>query len=268
MIELAESEFIEISNYIRKHYGVNLEKKRALVEGRLGYYVTSKGFSNYRDYFNYAISEPSRQELANMINRLTTNHTFFMREEDHFIFYKETVLPWIEHTLGTKDLRVWSAGCSTGQEAYTLSMCNLDYIGKNVSGWDATLLASDISYSALESAKKGVYTLEDISEVPNEWIDEYFEQIDHDKFRITRKLRTSVAFKNINLLDQFTFKKNFQTIFCRNVMIYFDIPTKTKLVNKFYEFLQPGGYLFLGHSESLSTLDHEFKYIRPSVYRK
>lgn len=268
MIELSENEFLEISNYIKTHYGVNLQKKKALIEGRLGFYISTKGYNNYSDYFQFAINEPSKQELTNMINRLTTNHTFFMREEDHFIFYKEKVLPWIQNELRTKDVRVWSAGCSTGQEPYTIAMTNLDYTSAHPGEWDTTVLASDISNQALTTAKTGVYTVDDISEIPDAWIKKYFEQIDPNHFRITRQLRTSVAFRSINLLDQFNFKKNFHSIFCRNVMIYFDVPTKTELIKKFHQAMEPGGYLFLGHSESLSTLEHDFTYVRPSVYIK
>lgn len=268
MIELADSEFHEISTYIRNHYGVNLEKKRVLIEGRLGFYISTKGFKNYKEYFQFVLNEPSKQELANMINRLTTNHTFFMREEDHFVFYINTVLPWIENDLKTKDLRVWSAGCSTGQEPYTIAMSNLDYVRNKTGSWDVTVLASDISNRALTTAKSGIYNTEDISEVPNEWIDNYFNKVDDEQFQISKELRTAVAFRNINLLNEFNFKKSFHTIFCRNVMIYFDIPTKARLIKKFHRVMEPGAYLFLGHSESLSTLDHEFTYVKPSVYRK
>lgn len=268
MIELTDKEFIQISDYIKSNFGVNLEKKRALIEGRLGFYVSNKGFKNYSEYFEYAVKDPTKQELTNMINRLTTNHTFFMREEDHFEFYRENVLPWIEKDLKTKDLRVWSAGCSTGQEPYTIAMTNLDYIGHGSDGWDVSVLASDISNKALTAAKTGIYSLNDIIDVPDTWLKKYFEQIDSEYVRVTRQLRTTVAFKSINLLDEFNFKKHFHAIFCRNVMIYFDIPTKTDLIKKFHRALEPGGYLFLGHSESLSTLAHDFTYIRPSVYRK
>lgn len=268
MIELSDREFQEISDYIKAHYGVNLQKKRALIEGRLGFYISTKGYNSYSEYFQHAISEPSKQELTNMINRLTTNHTFFMREEDHFTYYRENVLPWIENSLKTKDIRVWSAGCSSGQEPYTIAMTNMDYAKDKIGDWDLTVLASDISNRALTTAKTGIYGVEDISEVPDEWIQRYFEKVDDSRFRITRELRTSVAFRNINLLNSFNFKKPFHSIFCRNVMIYFDTPTKMDLIKKFHRIMEPGGYLFLGHSESLSTLEHEFTYIRPSVYRK
>ena len=268
MIEMTDKEFHEISDYIKAHYGVNLEKKRALIEGRLGFYISTKGFNSYNDYFQYALAEPSKQELANMINRLTTNHTFFMREEDHFVFYKESVLPWIENEIKTKDLRVWSAGCSTGQEPYTIAMTNLDYIEDRSSGWDPTVLATDISNQALTTAKTGIYTKSDIIEIPKSWITKYFEKLDGIHYRITKQLRTTAAFRNINLLDNFNFNKPFHSIFCRNVMIYFDSPTKTELIKKFHRIMEPGGYLFLGHSESLSTLDHDFEYVRPSIYRK
>jgi len=267
MIELTDNEFLRISEYIKEQYGVNLTKKRSLVEGRLGFYITTKGFHNYEDYFNYVINEPSKQELSNMINRLTTNHTYFMREEEHFEYYKEHVLPWVVEDLDTKDIRVWSAGCSSGQEAYTIAMTNIDYAGGFNMDWDVTVLASDISNRALATAKAGIYTMEDTSELPENWRKKYFEPFDENNIKVNSKLRKSVAFRNINLLDEFQFKKPLHAIFCRNVMIYFDVPTKVELIKKFHSVLEPDGYLFLGHSESLSTMPHDFRYIRPFVYR-
>lgn len=268
MLYLTDDEFITIMNHVKKNFGVNLTKKRTLIEGRLSNHVLSKGFDNYSDYFKHAISDKTGGEMSVLINKLTTNHTYFCREKTHFDFYKETVLPWIDKTLKTKDLRVWSAGCSSGQEPYTLSMITMDYLSTNTKDWDSTILASDISNKVLLSAKEGVYTEEQILDLPENWKRRYFLSKGEGRYSVTDALRSNVVFRNFNLLSHFQFKKPFQTIFCRNVMIYFEAPLKEQIVNKFYDAMLPGGYLFIGLSESLSGLTHKFKIVKPSIYRK
>ncbi|MDR3072007.1 MAG: protein-glutamate O-methyltransferase CheR [Clostridiales Family XIII bacterium] len=268
MITLSDEEFDEISNFIYTHYGVNLKKKRSLIEARLGFHIFASGYKSYKEYLNAVRSNPSKRAHEELVSRLTTNHTFFMREKDHFTFYTETVLPWIENVLQERDLRVWSAGCASGEEPYTLSLCTFAYLGTKVQNWDTTILASDISARALTIAKEGVYPTANLSALPESWIKKYFQPISDGKYKVSNVLRKSVAFRKINLMDPFVFKRPLQTIFCKNVMIYFDDAIRTELLRKFYEVLRPGGYLFVGHSESLSTLKHDFEYIAPSIYRK
>lgn len=268
MIYLKDDEFNEITSYIKSNFGVNLTNKRPLIEGRLSNYISDLGYDNYHDYFNYAKKDMVNDEMTMLINKLTTNHTYFFRENDHFEFYKNTILPWVDKNLKTKDLRVWSAGCSSGQEPYTLSMITLEYLGAGASDWDHTILASDISNKVLTIAKNGIYSRDELSDVPHSWIKKYFAAHDEEKFIVSESLRKSVAYRNFNLLSPFEFKKPFHAIFCRNVMIYFDMPTKNQIINKFYDVLQPGGYFMIGHSESLSSCDHRFKYIKPSIYQK
>ena len=207
---------------MKTNYGVNLIKKRTLIEGRLSNYVIGLGFNNYMDYYRYAINGDSEDEMATLINKLTTNHTYFLRENDHFEFYRDTVLPWVDKTLKSRDLRVWSAGCSSGQEPYTLSMITLNYLGAEAPNWDSTILASDISGRALLAAKEGIYSRENLSDVPRDWLRKYFIALDKDRYSVSETLKKNVAFRTFNLLSPFPFKKPFQAIFCRNVMIYFD----------------------------------------------
>lgn len=268
MIYLQDQEFKLITTYIKINYGVDLTKKRPLIEGRLSNHLIHLGFTNYMDYFAYAKKDASGEEMSVMINKLTTNHTYFLRENEHFAFYQQTILPWIEDELGEKDLRIWSAGCSSGQEPYTLVMTTLNYLGSKAESWDCSILASDISQKVLQTAREGSYAQSEMDQIPRSWLKRYFRPLGPQRFIVSDELRKNVSFRHFNLLSPFHFKKPFQTIFCRNVMIYFDLPTKNEVIRKFYDALLPGGYLLIGHSESLSGCDHQFHYIQPSIYRK
>ena len=268
MLSITDLEFTLITDFIKSKYGVDLHKKRSLIESRLGVYITALGFNNYKDYFAFAQKDPSGDEMVTLLNKLTTNYTYFMREKEHFDFYSQTILPWIDKDLGVKDLRLWCAGCSTGQEVYTLALLTLEYLGKRAITWEHTILATDISNKALDKARLGQYPSDDLSELPPLWRKKYFIAIDGNKYSVNNDLKKSVVFRRLNLLDPLSFRQPLQAIFCRNVMIYFDADTKTKLINKYYNVLLPGGYLVIGHSESISSLTHKFQYIRPSVYRK
>jgi len=268
MIKIKDDEFQAITSYIQMNYGVDLRKKRHLIEGRLGNHIFQLNYENYMDYFEYAKADKKNNEMIVLINKLTTNHTYFLRENDHFEYYKKVVLPWVDNTLRSSDLRVWSAGCSSGQEPYTLAMITRDYLSHKNKSWDSTILASDISDKVLGTAKAGIYSNEELLKIPDEWKKKYFLHHDDENWIISDILRKGVAYRNFNLLSKFQFKKLFHSIFCRNVMIYFDLPTKNDIVQKFYDALMPGGYFFIGQSESLSSCDHPFKYVKPSVYQK
>ncbi|MDR3296133.1 MAG: protein-glutamate O-methyltransferase CheR [Clostridiales Family XIII bacterium] len=268
MLKINDKEFERLVSFIHDNYGVDLHKKRALIEGRLGNYIPSLGFNTYAEYLDFALNDKTGDEQVTLLNRLTTNHTYFMREREHFDFYKDVILPWIDKQLHTKDLRVWCAGCSTGQEPYTLALLTLEYLGAGAAGWDRTILSTDLSDRALAVAKKGLYPKSDFSEMPPEWVKKYFVSYDANQYSVNDQLKKSLAFRRLNLLDKFSFRQPLQTIFCRNVMIYFDGPTKNTLINKYYDALMPGGYLLIGHSESLSSCTHKFRYVMPSVYQK
>ena len=271
MLRLSDQELADISGYIKENYGVNLTAKSTLIEGRLGCYVRGKGFETYSDYFEFAKNDHTGEEMSNLINRLTTNHTFFMRENDHFEYMIDKVMPWIETLSDSNDLRIWSAGCSSGEEPYGLSIYLLEYAAKrtaNKGRLDTTILASDISEKALAIAQEGIYSGENLSALPAEWLRKYFIDLGDDSYKVTPELRKNVAYKKNNLLESIPARKPFHTIFCRNVMIYFETETRRALINNFYDMIEPGGYLFIGHSESLTNFKHSFKYIQPSIYRK
>ena len=269
MITLLEKEFQLISNYIKVNYGINLAEKANLIEGRLQIVLFENGFSSFGEYFHYVITDPTGEAVTKLVNKITTNYTFFLRENDHFNFFRDKVLPCLKSVQQkTKDLKIWSAGCSTGDEPYTIAMIMADFLGAEKDFWNTKILATDISHTALETAINGIYTSEHIQNIPPNWRMNYFKKIDSD-YAIVDRIKNEVIFRHFNLMNEvFPFKSRFHVIYCRNVMIYFDEKTKIDLINKFYEFTEPGGYLFIGHSESLGQAGTKYKYIMPAVYRK
>jgi chemotaxis protein methyltransferase CheR len=265
-----KSDFPLFEEYVRTFYGINLKGKESLMRARLGVMCQTRGFDSLHDYFSYALSSPESGETERIIDRLTTNHTYFMRESEHFRFLMDTALPWmVGEAEKRRDLRVWCAGCSSGEEAYTLAICLMEFLkAAGLSDWDAVVLASDLSRKALREASRGVYPGDEMVELPHLWIANYFKRLGDGEYQVTDALRKNVAFKQMNLIDPFDFKASFHSIFCRNVMIYFANNTKVDVLKKFYSVLKPGGYLFIGHSESLVQLNDDFIYVQPSVYRK
>lgn len=270
---LSDSEFQSIRSFVYDKFGINLtEEKRGLVLSRLQKVLRQRGFSDFSSYFDFVKSDKSGQAVSEMINRISTNHTFFFREQEHFDFFKQTFLPDISRELEAKrscDLRIWSAGCSSGEEPYTLIILLLEFFGMRYSNWQAGVLATDISANVLEHAQRGIYTGDRLTKTPPEFVRKYFDQISPEQWQVKEKLRREVTFRRFNLMsERFPFKRPFHCIFCRNVMIYFDNETRKKLVKKYYDMLEPGGYLFIGHSESLGRDNGLFQYVMPALYRK
>lgn len=270
MITITNNEFHKIAAYIKINYGINLkEEKQMLVTGRLQNVLIENGISNFTDYYHYIQSDKTGNAVKTMVEKITTNHTFFMRESEHFFYFKDNVLPYLTSSVRDKDLRIWSAGCSSGEEPYTLAMLIDEYFGKEKMLWDSQILATDISSKVLNKARQGIYTNDTLENLPSLWKLNYFQKIDNSKSELLNKIKREVIFREFNLMDEtFPFKKKFHVIFCRNVMIYFDEQTKINLVNKFYDNMEYGGYLFIGHSESLNRNETKFRYLKPAVYRK
>ncbi len=269
-MDMTDKEFKQIAEYIKINYGIKLgEEKKPLLLGRLQNILTKHNFSNFSEFYKYIIEDKTGTAAANLANVITTNHTYFMREATHFNYFKDRVLPYLCNTVKNRDLRIWSAGCSSGQEPYTLAMIIDEFFGKEKEFWDTKILATDLSSKVLETAQSGIYRNEDMVELPYAWRQGYFRRIDGEYSVINEKIRNEVIFRKFNLItDKFPFKRKFHVIFCRNVMIYFDAHTRNELVRKFYDSTENGGYLFIGHSESLDRAKVSYKYIMPSVYRK
>ena len=267
MIKLTDSEFNFIVNFMKSNYGINLINKRQLIESRMSSTLAEKNLNNFNEYFDI-VKKRDDQEISLLINKLTTNHTYFMREAQHYDFMVQNFLPMQEKIKSGGDIRIWSAGCSSGEEAFTTVMVMKDYFGANASRWDTTILATDISQNVMGLAQTKIYEEDSLKDVPPEWKQKYFKRRPDGFYDLSPAVRKEVVFRPFNLMEKFQYKKPYDLIFCRNVMIYFDQETKNKLIDKFYDALVPGGYLFIGHSESVQRDKTDFKYVQPSIYQK
>ncbi len=272
-MNLTDAEFNEIREIIYTRFGISLgEHKRSLVIGRLRKLALQKGFNSFAELVSFVKTDPSGSSLQEMIDRMSTNHTFFFREKQHFQLLSEKILPEIVERLQksrSHDLRIWCAAASTGEEPYSIIMTLMNYFGKDYQNWQAGLLATDISSRVIEKAVSGVYSDEQIQNIPESMRKLYLQRLDQENWIFTREVRKEITFRRFNLMNQvFPFRKPFHIIFCRNVMIYFDVPTRNKLIEKMYQVTAPGGYLFIGHSESIRTPECPYDYIQPAVFRK
>lgn len=266
---LTDSEFNRIVYYVKSHCGIDLSQKRVLITGRMENYLLRNGYNSYDEYMAKVEKEPNGAEAKNLINVLTTNHTYFMRESVHFDYMRKIILPQLKvREAAGKDLRIWSAASSTGEEPYTLAMLLMDYFGIEHSMWDTKVLATDISTKVLEHASRGVYLKEQIEPLPDKWKQRYFRQFSGDEYKVKEELKREVIFRQFNLMNPFPFRRKFHVVFLRNVMIYFEDDTKYRLLDKIYDFMEPGGYLFIGTTESLDKTKTRFQYVEPSIYRK
>ncbi|KAA9003968.1 protein-glutamate O-methyltransferase CheR [Paenibacillus spiritus] len=269
MTPMSDREFRMLSDFIRKRSGIELKpEKRAMLAGRLQQRLSARGLDRYVDYY-HIVSSGDEAEISRMLDCVTTNYTYFMREKEHFSFFRETVLPEAIARARDRDLRVWSAACATGEEPYTLAMLIDEHFAGMKKGWDTRLLATDISRQALAAAQTGMYGEERIEELPERWKKRYFQPAGAGQYRLNDRLRAEVVFRQLNLTaGEFPFKRRFHAIFCRNVMIYFDARVRRALIGRLADWLEPGGYLFVGHSESLVEGHPGLRYVKPSVYRK
>jgi len=269
MKELTTAEFEKIRQYIKSRFGISLsDEKKTLVHSRLRSTLQELEMASFSDYFEYLQKDKSGEALTRFVNKITTNHTFFMREKDHFDYFRDEVLPFIqEQYFSKKDTRVWCAASSSGEEAVTLQIIMQEFF-KNSPGWDTQMLASDISANVLDKAVAGKYDAEAMVNLPTSWKDEYFRKVDNQFYQVKDTVLKKIMYRRINLMDSFPFRGKFQVIFCRNVMIYFDAETRSKVVRRFFDIVEPGGYLFIGHSETASNTGSGFQYIKPAVYRK
>lgn len=266
---ISDSEFRRVVTYVKRVSGIDLSEKRVLINGRLKNYLLKNGYSGYDEYMERVERDPTGKEARNLINALTTNHTYFMREFEHMEFLKQEILPKLKvKEAARRDLRIWSGASSTGEEPYTIAMILKDFFAMEQPKWDTRVLATDISTRVLEHASKGRYLQEQIEPLPGNWRKKYFKKVGEMEYQATQELRNEVIFRQFNLMNPFPFRRPFHVVFLRNVMIYFDDDTKRQLLRKIYDFLEPGGYLFVGTTEAVDRKGTDFKYVQPSIYQK
>lgn len=266
--DLSTEQFQTISELVYEKAGIHLKSgKEALVRARLMKRLRALGLQTISDYMTLIRSESGDKEIGFMIDVMTTNKTSFFRESAHFDFLRETVLPEIQDQ---NRLRFWSAACSSGEEPYTLAIVLRESL-PDIRRRDALILATDISRRMLNIAGRGSYTFDKVKDIRGEYLRKYFVRSKtpgEDVYRVKPEVRALARFAYLNLMQRWPMKGSFQVIFCRNVMIYFDRSTQQELVNRFWDLLAHGGYLFVGHSEGLSAIHHQFRYVRPAVYQK
>lgn len=270
---VTSEEFERVRKLVYAKFGISLsDQKRALVAGRLQGALHQHGFKSVTEYLDWIEKGGSVEGLSDLVNRISTNHTHFYREKAHFDFFISDVLPWALDSLrkqGQNDLRLWCAASSSGEEPYSLQMQIMESMGGDYKNWSAGMLATDISERALNIAETGIYGPDRVGEIPPAWLAKWFRKLPDGNYQVGDALRKEITYRRFNLMNEvFPFKKPFHTVFCRNVMIYFDTETRERLVKKIFDKLVPGGYLFIGHSESLGSIQTELKYVKPAVYRK
>ena len=269
MLTLSQQDFTRLVQFVKKNYGIDLSKKMQLIMGRLSNTIITMGYSSFTEYIDHVTSSKNPADLEVMLNKLTTNYTYFMREEAHYNFFRDTILPYLLSTKKNKVLSIWSAGCSSGEEPYTISMLLKESLGAQAALWDTRVLATDISQNALNAAKQAVYDEESLKNLSPSWKSKYFvKTAEPGIYSVSPAIKSNVIFQTFNLMDPIRFRLKFDVIFCRNVMIYFDQNTKDGLIQRFYDAAAPGGYLLIGHSETINKEKTPFKYIMPATYRK
>jgi chemotaxis protein methyltransferase CheR len=269
--DLRPIDFDRISKLVYEHCGINLhDGKKELVKARLGKRLREGDFSSFAEYYQFVTTDEGTDELIAMIDSISTNLTYFFREESHFAKLREVLTDHSAMRVGERPslFTIWSAGCSTGEEPYSLAMTFKECLNGSAR---LQVVATDISTRVLKKAGSGIYTKESLKNIPPLLLKKYF-QVGFGRwigtYRVKKDLRDTVEFRRFNLIEQPPAEFIFDVIFCRNVMIYFDKLTQGTLVSRFYNCLKKGGYFFIGHSESLTGLNHAFKYVEPSVYRK
>lgn len=267
---MTDRELKEFSAFIYSELGIKItQSKKTMLQARLQRRLRTLNMRTYSQYLEYLQSLSGLEvELPEMVDAVTTNTTNFFREPQHFEYLFRTVLPQWQQRHPGQTFSVWNAGCSSGEEPYTTAMVLMDY-HERVSPLDFTILATDISTRTLKAAARAIYEDEKIGVIPLEFRRKYLLRSKDKSRRLVRiapELRERVCFRRLNFMENFQFRERMDLIFCRNVMIYFDRATQTELLRKFCNHLQPGGHLFIGHSESLSGAALPLRQLAPAIY--
>ncbi len=265
---LTQHEFDNISRLAYEKFGLELKgEKRELVSARLGKKVRMLGCASFQAYYEHVLEDRTGEALIELIDALATNFTGFMREPSHFEFLRqEARSEW----LARDRVRIWSTACSTGEEPYTVAFSLLDVLG-TAKQPRLQIVASDISSRSLQEARRGVYPAARLENLPSGWLRTFFLKGEgkwEGSFRVKPEIADTIEFRRLNLIEPLSNPEPFSAILCRNVMIYFNKATQQTLVQRLASQLEPGGYLLIGHSESLTGIDHPLTYVRPTIYRR
>lgn len=272
-VELSEAQFNEISKLVKDLCGINLhDGKKELIKARLTKRLRKLHIPSFEQYLEYVRNDTTGSELTAMLDALSTNLTSFFRESDHFEYLAQQVIPRvaINATRTGRRLRIWSAGCSSGEEPYSIAITVNETLS-NLKMWDIKILATDISTRMLDRAETGIYDADRIKTVAPQLRNKYFDLVEtrpQRLYQVKDNISSLVHISRLNLVAHWPMHGPFDAIFCRNVMIYFDKPTQEDLVSRYWNLLGPEGTLFIGHSESLTGINHQFKYAQPTVYEK
>jgi chemotaxis protein methyltransferase CheR len=268
--QLSDADFAKLSRFIYTQYGIKMPpEKKIMLQSRLQKRLRALCIYSFKEYIDYVFGGNNNDEVIHMMDVVSTNKTDFYREPAHFEFLRNTLLPKLYEV--KKQIRVWSAGCSSGPEVYTLAI-ELSEFANSHQGFDFAIFGTDISTQMLKKANAGVYPEEMVEVIPLELKKKYLlKSKDRLKklIRVSENLRKKVKFQRLNFIeDQYSVNEQFDIIFCRNVLIYFDRETQEKVINKLCHFLRPDGIFFLGHSESITNINVPLKQIKPTVYCK
>ncbi|MFT5719550.1 MAG: chemotaxis protein methyltransferase CheR [Oleiphilaceae bacterium] len=266
---MTDADFKIISDLAYEFTGIVLgPQKRDMVYGRLARRLRDLGLTRVSDYIN-AVKSDQNEEVSKFINAITTNLTSFYREQHHFDFITKSLIPELKKTnLGTKKIRAWSAGCSTGEEPYSIAITFKESM--DLQGWDLKILATDLDSKVLNKGQQGIYDIDRIESIKSNYKQKWFlkDQNHPDIVKVKPEIQELIKFKRLNLLEKWPMKGPFDFIFCRNVVIYFNAETQAVLFDRYAEMLKDGGYLIIGHSESLDRTNNRFRSIGKTIYKK
>lgn len=266
---MEDAEFEKYRKLIYDTVGINLGlAKKQLLMTRLAKRMNELQLRSYDAYREHILRDASGQEMVLLLNAVSTNKTDFFRENNHFEFLNQHVYPQLKQQ---PSIRIWSAACSSGEEPYTIAMTLVEALGGSVGNKDVKILATDISTKVLDEGEKGQYSSKILEPIAPQLRQKYFKRIPSqwdDLYEVSDQLKSLIRFRRLNLMEDFPLRAKFDFIMCRNVMIYFDKPTQERLVNRLAEYIEPGGYLFIGHSESLIGVKTDLKYVQSSIYRR
>lgn len=267
---MTDLELKRIVSLTKERYGIDMTGKKEIVEGRMANMLRKEGWETCTDFLNAMEMDKTGSLEKVLVNLLTTNHTYFMREFEHLEFLRQEILPYLkDKERNSRDLRIWCGAASSGEEPYMIAMTLLEFFGFEHKSWDTKVLATDISTEVLETAMRGIYPKEAIEALPVHWKRRFFLPLSGTElYQATEELKNEVLFRQFNLMENFPFRRSMHVVFLRNVMIYFDQPTRQNLIRKIYNLLEPGGYFIVGKTETIDRDIVPFEMIRPSIFRK